>query len=150
LLQEGYSVSREGTARVSERGHRSASALTYSDVHMVLALLQGWDEGAVSLRYHDLAVDAVLKSVEPSRSPDRAAAPSRVQIRSPAVGTFTPRVGEGAVLKSNEAIGVIDAPGRSTPVISPTGGKLVQLTARIDGFVEYDQEIATIEPIASE
>jgi biotin carboxyl carrier protein len=117
---------------------------------MVIALLQGWGEGAVSLRYKDLAVDAVLKSFELSRNPNNAGAPSREQIRSPAVGTFAPRVGEGTLVKSNEAIGIIDAPGRSTLVISPMDGKLVHLMVRIDGFVEYDQEIATIEPIASD
>jgi biotin carboxyl carrier protein len=117
---------------------------------MVLALLQGWCEGAVSLRYDDLAVDAVLRSFELSQASNNADTLNRVQIRSPAVGTFALRVDVDRLLRSNEAIGVIDAPGRSTPVISPTYGKLVQLSVRTGSFVEYDQEIATVEPVTRE
>ena len=51
---------------------RPASRLTYADVHRVLALLQGWDRGTLSLQYSGLTVDAVwrqrpllLRSVRP-------------------------------------------------------------------------------------
>jgi hypothetical protein len=49
-----------------------ASRLTYADVHRVLALLQGWDRGTLSLQYNGLTVDAVM-----------AAAPAPPAIRLP-------------------------------------------------------------------
>jgi biotin carboxyl carrier protein len=114
--------------------------LTYSDVHMVLALLQGWGEGTVSLRYNGLTVDAVI-----------SAAPIAAQvIRSPAVGMFRPQTSVGMLLRSGEPMALIEAFGRSIAVNSPSDGKLLRMLIEADTFVEYDQEIALIEPVESE
>ncbi len=118
----------------------SASRLTYADVHMVLALLQSWGEGTLSLRYNGLAVDAVL-------SPASAAAQV---IRSPAVGIFRSQSSAGMLLRSGEPIALIEAFDRSMAVVSPSDGKLLRMLIPADTFVEYDQEIALIEPVRSE
>jgi biotin carboxyl carrier protein len=118
----------------------NASRLTYADVHMVLALLQGWGEGTVSLRHDGLAMDAVL-----------SAAPAAVlAIRSPAVGIFRPQTPVATLLRSGEPLALIEGFGRSMTVVSPSGGKLLRLLIAADAFVEYDQEIALIEPAGPE
>jgi hypothetical protein len=115
-----------------------ASRLTYADVHGVLALLQGWDRGTLSLQYNGLTVDAVMAAV---------AAPAAMTIRSPALGIFRPQAEAGKVLSCGEPIANIKALGRTTPVLSPFNGKLLRILVPADTFVEYDQELAVIEPI---
>jgi biotin carboxyl carrier protein len=117
----------------------SVSRLTYADVHMVLALLQGWGEGTVSLRHNGLAVDTVLS----------AAPATALVIRSPAVGIFRPQSSVGMLLRSGEAMALIEAFGRSMAVVSPSDGKLLRMLIPADAFVEYDQEIAVIESTGS-
>jgi len=125
----------------------AAPALTYSDVHLILALAEGWPEGAVSLRYDGLSVDAVL--VTSHLPPERPADETKlIQIRSSAVGTFKPSSVPGARVVAGKPIGVVDAPGRSTPVVSPQDGKLIALAVDAGDFVEFDQVIASIEPVA--
>ncbi len=143
-------MKQKETASATEEAGHSISTLTYADVHMILALLRGWDEGAVSLRYNELAVDAVIVSPESSPWAARTDLASQVQIRSPAVGVFTPRASVGTLFKSTEAIGVVDAPGRSTSVFPPMDGKLVHLAVAGGGFVESDNRVAPPEPIAKE
>jgi hypothetical protein len=116
----------------------SASRLTYADVHMVLALLEGWGDGTVSLRHNGLAVDAVL-SAAPT-------APAVLAIRSPSVGIFRPHSSVGMLLRSGKPLALIEAFDRSTAVVSPAEGKLLRLLIPADTFVEYDQEIALVEP----
>jgi biotin carboxyl carrier protein len=123
----------------------SASRFTYADVHMVLALLQGWGEGRVSLRHNGLAVDAVIGPLE---IPAAAPVTSALQIRSPAVGIFRPQSSAGMLLRIGELMALIEAPGRSMPVVSPLDGKLLRMLVPAGAFVEYDQEIAVIEPKA--
>lgn len=126
-----------------EQSESSAPVLTYSDVHMILALAEGWPAGAVSLRYNGLIVDAVLRAP----SAPAASRPEPLQIGASAVGTFKSRAPVGAMLKAGDTIGVIEAPGEATSVVAPMGGTLVALSAENGGFVEFDQTIATIEPI---
>jgi hypothetical protein len=112
-----------------------ASRLTYADVHRVLALLQGWDRGTLSLQYNGLTVDAVM-----------AATPAPPAIRSPALGMFRPQAKAGMFLRAGDPIGNIKALGRTTPVLAPLNVRLVRLLVPADAFVEYDQELAVIEP----
>jgi biotin carboxyl carrier protein len=114
---------------------------------MVLALLQGWDEGTVSLRHNGLAVHAVLGPIVLSAA---LAAPAALAIRSPAVGIFRPQRSAGILLRSGEPVARIEAPGRTTPVVAPVNGKLLRMAIPANAFVEYDQEIALIEPVGSE
>ena len=112
-----------------------ASRLTYADVHRVLARLQGWNRGTLSLQYNGLTVDAVM-----------APAPASPAIRSPALGIFRPQAKAGMFLRAGEPIGNIKALGRTTPVLAPLSGKLLRILVPADAFVEYDQELAVIEP----
>jgi hypothetical protein len=114
---------------------RPASRLTYADVHRVLALLQGWDRGTLSLQYSGLTVDAVM-----------AATPAPPAIRSPALGIFRPQAKAGMFLRAGDPIGNIKALGRTTAVRAPLNVRLVRLLVPADAFVEYDQELAVIEP----
>ena len=116
---------------------------------MVLALLQGWTEGSVSLRYDELAVDAVMAPPDAAPLAGGRDRPLPVQIRSPAVGVFTPRVAAGKYVKSTEAVGVVEAPGRSTLVFPPRDGKLIDV-ASPGAFVEYEQQVAALEPAVRE
>jgi biotin carboxyl carrier protein len=120
--------------------------LTYHDAHMVLALLQGWKEGTVSLRYGDLVVEAIVAEDTVAQSPGRQHTP----VRSPAVGVLTVHATQGQRLSKGDVIGVVDAPGRSTPVIAPGDGTLAQLIASNKAFVEYDEQIFSLEPITRE
>jgi multidrug efflux pump subunit AcrA (membrane-fusion protein) len=112
-----------------------ASRLTYADVHGVLALLQGWDRGTLSLQYNGLTMYVVM-----------AAPPAPPAIRSPALGIFRPHAKTGMFLTAGEPIANIKALGRTTPVLSPLNGKLLRILVPADAFVEYDQELAVIEP----
>lgn len=120
--------------------------LTYHDAHMVLALLQGWKEGTVSLRYADLVVEAIVAEDLMAQSPGR----QHALVRSPAVGVLTVYATQGKSLSKGDVIGVVDAPGRSTPIVAPADGTLAELMATNRSFVEYDEQIASLEPIASE
>lgn len=120
--------------------------LTYHDAHVVLALLQGWKEGSVSFRHGDLIVDLVLAAGSSTTTPNRQYVP----IRSPAVGLLTIATKPGTPLRKGDQIGVIDAPGRSTPIAAPVDGTLVGLNPADGRFVEYDEQIAVLEPAAGE
>jgi len=117
-----------------------ASRLTYADVHGVLAVLQGWDTGTLSLRYNGLTVDAVMAA---------APAPAAMTMRSPALGIFRPQAEAGMFLRTGEPIANIKALGRTTPVRSPLNGTLLRILVPADAFVEYDQELAVLEPAGS-
>jgi biotin carboxyl carrier protein len=119
------------------------STLTYADVHKVLALLRGWGEGTVSLRHDGLEVDVVMAATEPDVG-------RHLTVRSPAVGVFKPSAAIGAMLAAGEAIGCVEAPGRSTPIAAPAAGKLMQLAVPEFGFVEYDQKLGSLEPTAQD
>jgi biotin carboxyl carrier protein len=53
------------------------------------------------------------------------------------------------LLRSGEAMALIEAFGRSIAVVSPSDGKLLRMLIPADAFVEYDQEIAVIESTGS-
>ena len=55
-------MKQQGPASAAKAPEETASALTFADVHMVLALLQGWGEGSVSLRYGELEVDVIVNA----------------------------------------------------------------------------------------
>lgn len=121
-------------------------ALTYHDAHMILALLEGWKEGTVSLKHGHLVVEAVVAT----ETVTEASAPRHVLVRSPAVGILTVHATQGRTLSKGDVIGVIDAPGRSTSIVAPSDGTLSGPIAPNGNFVEYDQEIAALEPTMGE
>ena len=131
--------------------NRAASAgpnddLTYHDAQMILALLEGWNEGTVSLKHGNLIVEAVVANQIVTKAP----APRHVLVRSPAVGILTVYATQGRPLSKGDIIGVIDAPGRSTSIVSSSDGILVGPIAPNGSFVEYDQQIAALEPTTRE
>lgn len=134
-------MSNQQITQSSDALEGAASALTYSDVHMILALAN-WPEGSVSLRHNGLVVDAVLR--KPLAQDGHKAAPS--QIRSTAVGTLNLSVAVGASVKSGETIGTIAAPGHTTPVVAAADGTL-HLSIENGSFVEFGQTIGTIDPL---
>lgn len=91
------------------------------------------------LSYGDLSVDMVLGS------PDGVPAP-RTVIAAPAVGFFKAVAGAGAKVSAQAQIGVIEAPGRTTPVLALGEGTLVRLLVEPGGFVQYGQALADFEP----
>lgn len=121
------------------------SALTYRDVQTVLALVDSWRGGHVRFVKGDLHVEAVLDGGHAfGRSPISAA--SRFVVRSPAVGIFHSALSpdDAANVDESDAIGMIVAPGRTTPVTAGARGTFAEILVGSGEFVEYGQALAAI------
>lgn len=116
-----------------------ASSLSYRDVFNVLALAKGWDKGRVRFSDGDLTVDMVLGEVESGPRP-------RTIVAAQAVGFFKALATTGAKVSGQMQIGVIEAPGRTTPVLAPSAGTLARLLVEPGGFVQYGQALVDFEP----
>jgi biotin carboxyl carrier protein len=64
-------------------------------------------------------------------------------IVAPGVGIFRPNaVAEGAELRAGDAIGVVEGPGTSSPVLSPFGGTVMGMLAHPGERLRSGQPIA--------
>lgn len=119
------------------------SHLTYKQVRLILAVLDGWQKGRIHFESAGLVVEAVT---------DGAETPDSVIVRSPAVGTFTPEVLAGTdgakTVSSGSRVGRVDAPLRSTPVFAAEEGRVVAMLVQPDTFVEFDQPLLILERTA--
>ena len=92
----------------------------------ILALLDAWPSGSIHFEDEGLVVNALVH---------RSDAQVASEITSPAVGIFRAERG---------GIGHIEAPGKSTPVIAPDGGRIVLQLAADGAFVEYGQPLVLV------
>lgn len=121
------------------------ASLTYCDVQLILALLDSWHGGSLRFAKGELSVEALLdaggavgsSSILPS---------SRIIVRSPGVGIFQQDSSfkPGLSVNADTVIGMIAAPGRTTPVKAGTTGLLVELLVAPGEFVEYGQALAAV------
>lgn len=116
--------------------------LSYTEVRTILALLDGWPKGRVHFETGDLIVEART---------DGRGEREAVLVQSPAVGTFVAEPSaldayrESRALSMGTLLGRIDAPLRSTPVFTPSEGKVIAVLAEPNTFVEYDQTLVILE-----
>jgi biotin carboxyl carrier protein len=115
----------------------TASDLSYQDVQIILALLDGWKNGHIRFRHKDLSVQAITSATCANGGSGEEI------IRSPAVGFFEPSVSVAAWLRNGEVapadaiLGWIVALGRRTPVVLPFPGIVTAAFTHNGGFVEY-------------
>ena len=124
----------------------SNDRLTYSDVHCILAALDGWPKGQIHLRLDDLDLQAV---VVPTPVNEHSPSPLPFEVKAPAVGTFTSTnpVPPGTRVGPETVLGVIASPGREAPVLSEADkqGRMIRYEVPDHSFVEYGQIIALID-----
>lgn len=120
----------------------SDNMLTYSDVHCILAALDGWPRGQIHLRLGELDLHAMV-------APVQAHTTAPFAVKSSAVGTFTivDPVQVGAPVRPDTTFGVVAALGRETPIPFDAGvqGTMIRYEVLDQSFVEYGQTIAMVE-----
>lgn len=120
-------------------------ALTYSDVHLILALVDAWPEGHLHFRRGDLDADVAMLPQSCDSSPN---ASSLHDVKSPAVGMLSVSLAlnVGDRVEAGEVLATIKAAECDTVVHVEGPGGLVRYVASDQSFVEYGQVIAVLEP----
>jgi biotin carboxyl carrier protein len=125
-------------------------SITYQDVRIVLALIDGQDRGTARFEQDDLALTVQVGA--DAERPHELAHSRLHAVRSPGVGVFQRlQVGaadapkSGARVGNDTVIATILSVGRETPVVAGADGWLSEFAVKEGDFVEYGQTLTTIE-----
>ena len=119
--------------------------LTYSDVHLILAMTDTWPKGSIRFRHDALDVRIAMAFDSVARS-ELPTAPL-IEVTATAVGLFMQpsAIEPGAPVVPGTGLGNIAAPGRDTSVQCEVHGRMVRYQVPDRSFVEYGQVLALVE-----